>query len=290
MGWVFSGGPFRALPVRCVTPLCFEFTRALLLFQAVSLLWRPAAHRWLVPPGHSYCLSAYVISAVTDAIRWSHVTRAQSRTPRSRTNGSQQTSTVAQASQVVEDLRRATPLLSWSSFGAGVVAAGVHMWLPSLGPADCAVATVTPLVHLLGAADSTQNFVSHTTPAELWQVALIRHSVTLLRMLAAGFFGGFVSSILYSVRASTYWQLGVLHALDSSVREKTLQGRFFLSQAHVDEWQRLTESASRLTRTYAKLHRRVAEKLVFACSVLMVGPLLLSGMWLPACLSFCTFP
>ena len=64
--------------------------------------------------------------------------------------------------------------------------------------------------------------------------------------------------------------------------------RFFTRHRHVARWQSLTEAAADLTSIHAKLHRRVAEKLVATSVVLGVAPVLFADAWLPGAYRSCT--
>lgn len=57
--------------------------------------------------------------------------------------------------------------------------------------------------------------------------------------------------------------------------------RYFTKHRHISQWQQLTANASFLTRTHAKLHRRVAEKLVATSVAIGVVPFLTADWWLP---------
>lgn len=157
-------------------------------------------------------MSAFLLSAATDAVRWSHVTEHANGGHKHRSRAA---SAQARALAIVSRLRRATPTLAWSSFGVGALASLLHLVMPTAAwSAGCDASA--------GLATVAGGYTGGTVP---WQVPALWWSTIALRFVACGMFGAAVAALTYSVRASTYWQLNVLQALDASVRARILSGR-----------------------------------------------------------------
>ena len=143
----------------------------------------------------------------------------------------------AEAATIVSRLRQATPNLVWSSLAVGMCTTLLHLLVPMLGsecpvPAHRYTLPAPGVPCAMAAGDGGGEICSGDAAAtEMWQVSVLRWSVVALRVCAAGLFGSFVSCLVYSVRASTYWQLSILSALDAAVRSRVEAGRYVVAIA-----------------------------------------------------------